>query len=80
MKVDPYHVLSFAKAKTPFAITMHWKVAETGLAALLGQNRTRVYAHTVNDMKHFETLRKIGVYGIYTDFLTLGPTNQINNY
>jgi len=70
MKIDPLEVLDFSKHNSPFAITMHWKFAQSGLAYYLHQNNTRVYAHTVNDVALFSSLRKIGVYGIYTDFIT----------
>jgi glycerophosphoryl diester phosphodiesterase len=69
MKTDPVDVVKFCIENSPFAITMHWEVAETGLAYFLSRNNTTVYAHTVNDLKHFQSLRKIGVFGIYTDFL-----------
>jgi len=69
MKIEPFEVLRFSKHNSPFAITMHWKVAQSGLAYYLFRNNTRVYAHTVNDIDLFSSLRKIGVFGIYTDFI-----------
>ena len=67
MKFDPDKILSFSKNNSPFAITMHWKVAQSGLAYYLHKNHTRVYAHTVNDINLFASLRKLGVFGKYTD-------------
>lgn len=69
MKIDPYAVINFARTRTPFAITMPWKLAQGGLAYYLWRDRTVVYAHTVNDENIFASLRELGVYGIYTDFL-----------
>lgn len=70
MKVDSPQVLDFAKKNTPFAVTMPLLVAQKGLANLLNKNNIRVYVHTINDMETFSSLRRIGVFGIYTDFLT----------
>jgi hypothetical protein len=50
MRVNPDEVLDFAITKSPFAITMHWKVALSGLAYSLQSKNTLVYAHTVNDV------------------------------
>ncbi len=70
MKIVPAEVLSFAQKNLPFAVTMHWQVAQAGLAHLLHENHTKVYAHTVNDIKLFSSLRRMGVFGIYTDSMT----------
>lgn len=67
MKIEPSDVLRFSINNSPFAITMHWKVAQSGLAASLQKKHTRVYAHTVNNINLFVSLRKLGVFGIYTD-------------
>jgi len=69
MRIDPFEVLNFAKDKSPFAVTMPLKIAETGLAYYLKNNHTTVYVHTVNDINIFNSLRRIGVFGIYTDFI-----------
>ena len=69
MNIDHDSVLYFSKRFSPFAITMHWSVAQSGLAKLLFQHKTRVYAHTVNDINLLVSLRKIGVYGIYTGYI-----------
>ena len=70
IKINPMEVLNFSITNSPFAITMPWKVAQSGLAYYLSQNKTRVYAHTVNDLNLFTSLRQNGVYGIYTDHLS----------
>jgi glycerophosphoryl diester phosphodiesterase len=70
-KINPYELLSFSKTNSPFAITMHWRLAQSGLAKFFAQNNVVVYAHTVNNDELFSTLKKIGVYGIYTD--TISP-------
>lgn len=69
MKINPYEVIEFSRRHAPFAITMPWQVAQSGLANALHQNNTPVYAHTVNDIELFDSLRKMGVKGIYTDTL-----------
>jgi len=70
MKVNPMEVMNFSITNSPFAITMPWRVAESGLAFYLHKNKTRVYVHTVNDPNLFKSLRQIGVYGIYTDHIS----------
>jgi glycerophosphoryl diester phosphodiesterase len=67
MKINPSEVIDFAARNSPFAVTMPWKVAESGLAYYLYRNGTFVYAHTINDIAEFAALKKIGVGGIYTD-------------
>lgn len=69
MRIDPAELLDFALQEAPFAVTMPWQVAETGLAYQLYRNNIRVYAHTVNDFNHFLNLRRLGVFGIYTDYI-----------
>lgn len=70
MKIEPFELLNFSRNNSPFAITMHWKVAQSGLAYYLHKNQTRVYAHTVNDINLFRELKKLGVFGIYTDYVS----------
>ncbi|WP_051360662.1 glycerophosphodiester phosphodiesterase family protein [Desulfuromonas sp. TF] len=70
MKVDPYEVLAFAKKYSPFAVTMPWKMARTGLAYHISRAGTRVYVHTVNEMDYFNMLKGFGVFGVYTDFIS----------
>lgn len=70
MKIAPDELLSFAKMNSPFAVTMHWQDAQAGLAYLLYKNNVRVYAHTVNDIKLFSSLTRMGIFGIYTDSIT----------
>jgi glycerophosphoryl diester phosphodiesterase len=62
-------LIQFSKENSPFAITMPGRIARSGVAALLQQNNTTVYVHTVNDQNLFAALKKMGVFGIYTDFL-----------
>jgi glycerophosphoryl diester phosphodiesterase len=62
-------LVGFSKKRSPFAVTMHQRVARSGVAALLHQNNTAVYVHTVNDIKLFDALRGMGIFGIYTDYL-----------
>jgi glycerophosphoryl diester phosphodiesterase len=69
MKVDHDTVLRFSKNNSPFAITMHWSVVQQGLANLLQRNNTKVYAHTINDINNLVSLSKMGVFGIYTDYI-----------
>jgi glycerophosphoryl diester phosphodiesterase len=69
MTIEHDTVLLFCKRFSPFAITMHWRVAQSGLADLLHQHNIKVYAHTVNDIDLTVSLSKKGVYGIYTDYI-----------
>jgi len=76
MKINFYDVIEFSRLKSPFAVTMPWQVAQAGLAYYLDQNNTTVYAHTVNDMELYDSLKKIGVYGVYTDSLVPSKMNS----
>lgn len=69
MRIDPIKLLSFALQESPFAVTMPWQAAQSGLAYDLYRNNIRVYAHTINEFNQFLNLRKMGVFGIYTDNL-----------
>ena len=69
MKLVPSELFYFARKNSPFAITMPWKAAEAGLAYYLNRMNITVYAHTVNDLNHFNSLRQLGVFGVYTDFI-----------
>jgi lipoteichoic acid synthase len=63
-------VLSFAIKFPLFAVTMWGKRALHGtLVKKLNETNTTVYAHTINDKAAFDSLRKAGVYGVYTDYL-----------
>ena len=70
MQVNLKDLVDFVSVKTPFAVTMHWALAQEGLAQMLKTWKIFVYAHTVNDPAKFAELRDLGVNGIYTDFLT----------
>ncbi|MDR2600798.1 MAG: hypothetical protein LBC73_11060 [Oscillospiraceae bacterium] len=50
-------------------ITMWDTRAHPTLVDQLKQRETVVFAHTVNSLDTFNALRKMGVYGIYTDFI-----------
>ena len=69
MKIDPIELLTFALRESPFAVTMPWQAAQSGLAFDLYRNNIRVYAHTVNEFNHFLKLKRVGVFGVYTDYL-----------
>lgn len=73
MKIEPGEVLSFCRERLPFAVTMHWRIAQSGLADLLHDNHVVVYAHTVNDPEMFSALTTVGVFGIYTDEISPAP-------
>jgi glycerophosphoryl diester phosphodiesterase len=64
-------LLKFSIRNRPYAVTMHWSLAQTGLADYLYKNNIKVYAHTVNDIHQFKKLQRIGIFGVYTD--VLGP-------
>jgi len=70
MRINFDDVVEFSRQKSPFAVTMPWQVAQAGLSYYLDQNNTKVYAHTVNDIELYDSLKKIGVHGIYTDFIS----------
>lgn len=70
IKVNLKDLVDFVSVKTPFAVTMHWSLAQEGLAQMIKPWKIFVYAHTVNDAAKFVELSDLGVNGIYTDFLT----------
>jgi glycerophosphoryl diester phosphodiesterase len=70
MKINPNELIFFAKKENPFAITMHWEVARAGMAYYLNKIGIIVYAHTVNDHDKLIDLSAVGVFGIYTDFIS----------
>ncbi|MCH8842474.1 MAG: hypothetical protein IID61_05785 [SAR324 cluster bacterium] len=63
-------ILAFAGRVRPFAVTMPRKTAlESDLAGRLHELGIFVYAHTINSGQTVRALRKLGVKGIYTDWL-----------
>lgn len=72
MRSSLRELVDFAAAKRPFAITMHWSLAQDGYANFLKPWQVFVYAHTVNEPELFEELKPLGVGGIYTDVLAPG--------
>jgi len=74
MKIDPKEVINFARNNSLFAVTMNERTTQSGLAYYLYRYHTRVYTHTINDINFFNSLRKIGVFGIYTDYIA--PLNE----
>ena len=51
-----------------FAVTFPISIADD-LAEVLASRGVRTYVHTVNNMQEASALNKIGVWGVYTDFL-----------
>ena len=51
-----------------FAVTFPMSLADD-LAEVLASRGVRTYVHTVNNMQEASALNKIGVWGVYTDFL-----------
>lgn len=70
MWVNPKELVDFVSIQSPFAVTMHWELAQNGLAQMIKPWKIFTYAHTVNDAAIYAELRDLGVNGIYTDFLT----------
>ncbi len=63
-------IVSFAESAGLWAVTMPPGRARSGdLAARLASSGTPVYVHTINDRLTMEALRRVGVFGIYTDWL-----------
>ena len=69
MRIDSVELLDFALQHSPFAVTMPWQAAQSGLAYDLNKNGVRVYAHTVNEFNLFLNLKSLGVFGVYTDYM-----------
>jgi glycerophosphoryl diester phosphodiesterase len=70
-------ILEFASDHRLLALTMWPKRATkdqfAGQAEALG---IPVFVHTVNDCSHYSTLRKKGIYGVYTDLLNNSADGQ----
>lgn len=63
-------IIKFALENPLFAITMPKEIAaSTNLVHRLKANNVSVYVHTVNSMDEFYLFQKLGVSGVYTDFL-----------
>ena len=69
METNLDELKKFSDNRQPFAITMPWGVAKSGIAKYLSNKRTKVYAHTINNIDLLVLLRKHNVWGIYTDFI-----------
>jgi glycerophosphoryl diester phosphodiesterase len=68
-------VLRFVK-ETPkvMAVTMNESRVSKSFAAALKSLGIRTYVHTINDVTLYNKYRKMGVYGIYTDFISVPKT------
>ena len=67
-------ILNFLRDEKVFAVTIPKKrVGRFSFARNLSDGGIFTYAHTVNSEEEAETLRSLGVCGIYTDFPTLFP-------
>ena len=62
-------IIEFCKQNNPFAITMNTYWAYTNLPAELAKLDIYTYAHTINTVQEFETLKNKGINGVYTDNL-----------
>jgi len=69
--VTDAEVIRFVK-KTPKirAVTMPTSRVNAAFASKLAKLGVRAYTHTVNDPSEYESYRKLGIDGIYTDFLS----------
>jgi len=64
-------VVDFVLNNPLFGVTMPVRRAMEGtLPAKLAANGVRVFVHTVNDYPTMEMLQTLGVYGVYTDWLS----------
>lgn len=61
-------VVNFAKEKKPWAITLPELYATESLLTALKENGTPTYMHTVNELYLYEKYKKLGLYGIYTNY------------
>jgi len=67
-----HQAVDFAIGNPLFGVTMPLRRAMEGtLPAELAAHGVRVYVHTVNDYPTVDRLRTQGVYGVYTDWLSL---------
>lgn len=64
--------LAFVKEKgiRTVAMPMERAMAMPGLVTKLLDAGVRTYVHTVNTAEEMQTVTKLGVYGVYTDFLS----------
>jgi glycerophosphoryl diester phosphodiesterase len=64
-------IVSFVESEDLWAVTMPLaRAMSTDLAARIAASGTAVFAHTVNDRLTMESLRLVGVSGVYTDWLS----------
>src|SRR3990172_1334922 len=61
-------LLDFASANQLFAVTMVPQRAEK-VAQKLKEQGVTVYSHTINSLANLKDLQKVGVHGVYTDFI-----------
>lgn len=62
-------ILEFAKTHNLYAVTMAEERAYTDLPQKLANIGISTYVHTVNSLDSVLKLKKLGVYGFYTDYL-----------
>ncbi|MNJ67905.1 Glycerophosphoryl diester phosphodiesterase family protein [compost metagenome] len=63
-------IVQFAKDKQLAAVTMSTTRVNEDLVSSLHKLGIPSYVHTVNDPKEILKLKRMGVYGFYTDFLS----------
>ncbi|MFS0837720.1 phosphatidylinositol-specific phospholipase C/glycerophosphodiester phosphodiesterase family protein [Paenibacillus sp. 1P03SA] len=63
-------IISLVKKHNIKAVAMPYERATSTMIGGLDKLGVPVYVHTVNEMKEINRLKKIGVHGFYTDFLT----------
>ena len=68
---EPESLLDFLQSKKLYALTMSVELVRQGAAIKLKGNYP-IYTHTVNNCADARKLRKLGISGIYTDFINPG--------
>ncbi|GAB6085717.1 glycerophosphodiester phosphodiesterase family protein [Alkaliphilus crotonatoxidans] len=68
MNTTEEEVISFAVNNPLFALTIPLERDLSTLPQALNELGIPTYVHTVNDLWAYESLRDLGVYGIYTDY------------
>jgi glycerophosphoryl diester phosphodiesterase len=76
-KITDEEILRFAANNRIYAVTLSLRRAfSSSLSEELKKRGVFVYAHTVNESAVWEYLRSMGVYGVYTNLLTLEDLGQ----
>lgn len=73
-------ICRFCIDKSIKIITMPYYFATSEIVKIADEFGIMIYVHTVNDIDTVDGLRRIGVKGFYTDFLTPGMIEEFYTY